>query len=111
MRDYLGVGFGAETATARLQGPTQLEIVFDDAVVNDDDTAGAMRVRILFGRATMRCPARVSDANRAGDRILTQKVFEVRELADRAPDDDLPVMERGDTGRIVTAILQTLQPL
>ena len=46
----------------------QRQIVFDDAVVDDDDAAGAIAVGVgvFFGRTAMRGPARVADAIRSG---------------------------------------------
>ena len=54
-----------------LQLLLQIEIVLDDAVVDDDDLAGAVAVRmgVLLGRPAVRRPARVADAVVAGDRI------------------------------------------
>ena len=49
----------------------QIEVVLDDAVVDDDDLAGAVavRMRVLLGRPAVRRPARVADAVVAVDRI------------------------------------------
>ena len=64
VRDNLGVGLGDELVPFLLQLLLQVEVVLDDAVVDDDDPAGAvaMRMRVLFGRAAVRRPARVADA-------------------------------------------------
>ena len=71
VRDDLGVGLGLERVPLRLQLVLQLEVVLDDAVVDDDDAAGAVavRVRVLFGRPAVRGPARVADAVHAVDRF------------------------------------------
>ena len=57
----------------------QLEVVLDDAVVDDDDpaVAVAVRMRVLLGRPAVRRPARVADAELALDRILRQHVVQV----------------------------------
>ena len=70
VRDDLGVGLGDERVPFLLQLLLQIEVVLDDAVVDDDDAAGAvaMRMRVLFGRAAVRRPARVADAVLAVDR-------------------------------------------
>ena len=49
----------------------QIEVVLDDAVVHDDDAAGAVavRMRVLLGRPAVRRPARVADAVETVDRI------------------------------------------
>ena len=64
VRDDLGVGLGLELVPLRLQLVLQLEVVLDDAVVHDDDAAGAVavRMRVLLGGAAVRRPARVADA-------------------------------------------------
>ena len=54
-----------------LQLLLQLEVVLDDAVVDDDDPAGAVavRMRVLLGRPAVRRPARVADAVVALERV------------------------------------------
>ena len=73
----------------------QLEVVLDDAVVDDDDAARAvaMRMRVLFGRPAVRRPARVAEAVLAVHRIRGEDLLEIRELAGAAPDVDLPVVD------------------
>ena len=72
VRDDFGVGFGDELVALVLELVLQLEVVLDDAVVDDDDLAGAVavRVRVFFGRPAVRGPARVADAVVAVDRGL-----------------------------------------
>jgi len=50
----------------------ELEIVFDDAVVDDDDPARtvAMRMGVLFSGSTVGGPARVADAIGPVERFL-----------------------------------------
>ena len=72
VRDHLGVGLGREGAAAACERRPQLEVVLDDAVVDDDDLAGAMRMRVLLGGTAVRRPAGVADADGAADRRLTQ---------------------------------------
>ena len=57
----------------------QLEVVLDDAVVDDDGAAGvvAVRVGVLFGGPAVGGPARVADAVVAGERRRLQDVLEV----------------------------------
>ena len=71
VRDDLGVGLGLELVPLRLQLLLQLEVVLDDAVVDDDDAAGAVavRVRVFLGGPAVRGPARVADAVEAVDRL------------------------------------------
>ncbi len=79
----------------------QLQIIFDDAVVNDDDAAGAiaMRVRVLFGRATVRRPTRVADAVIAVERAEPDRLFEIAQFAFGAADLEIVAfVDDGDAG-------------
>ena len=91
----------------------QIEVVLDDAVVNDDDLAGAVavRMRVLFGRPAVRRPARVADAVVAGERIGADHLLEVRQLAGAAPQVDRAAADDGDARRVVAAILEPPQPV
>ena len=111
VRDDLGVGLGDERVAFALQLLLQLEIVLDDAVVDDDDAAGAVavRVRVLFGRPAVRGPARVADPVFAFERIAGDDLFEPRQLAGAAPQLDAAVADDGDAGRVVAAILEPAQ--
>ena len=64
VRDDFGIGLGGELVAFFDQLFLEAEIVFDDAVVHDDDFAGAiaMRMGIFFGGAAVRGPAGVADA-------------------------------------------------
>ena len=87
MRDDFGVGFGDKLVALRGELALQVEIIFDNAVVNYDDAAGAVavRMRVLFSGPAVRGPARVADAERAVERMLAKNLFQIRELARRAP--------------------------
>jgi hypothetical protein len=78
-----GVGFGYKTVIRFLEPLFELDVVFDDAVVNDDDAASAvaMRVGVLFGGTPVRGPACVADAVRAVDRTESNRLFEVAQFA------------------------------
>ena len=79
VRDDFGVGLGLEDVAFALQLFFERQEVFDDAVVDDDDVAGAIAVRmgVLFGGTAVRGPAGMADAVVAVDRIEAQNVFEV----------------------------------
>ena len=88
MGDDLGVCLGDELVALRDEFALQLEVVFDDAVVDDHDAAGAvaMGMGILFRGAAVRGPARVADAEGAIERMLAQHFFKIDQLALRAAD-------------------------
>jgi len=113
--DDLGVGLGDELVALRGELALELEIIFDDAVVDDDDAPGAvaMGVGIFFRGAAVRGPAGVPDAEGALDGVLEKNLFEIAQLAGSAPD-----FERGsgraansDASRIVSAVFEPPQPL
>ena len=62
--DDLGVGLRDEAVTLRGEARLQLEVVLDDAVVDDDDLPAAVLVRVgvLLGGPAVRRPAGVADA-------------------------------------------------
>ena len=64
MSDDFGVCFGYELVAFCDEFVLQLQIIFDDAVVYNDDFAGAVavRVRVFFGWAAVSGPACVADS-------------------------------------------------
>ena len=97
VRDDLRVRLGDERVALGDQLALQLEVVLDDAVVDDDDAAVAVAVRmgVLLGRPAVRGPARVADAElarRAGR--LREHVVEARQLAGAAADLHRAVLAR-----------------
>ena len=100
--DDLGVGFGDEDVALGGELALELEVVFDDAVVDDDDASGAIAVGVgvLFGGAAVGGPAGVADAVGAVERVLAQDFFYVLELAGGAADIELffPFTADGDAG-------------
>ena len=77
--DDFGVGFGDELVALRGEFALEIEVVFDDAVVDDDDAAGAvaMGMGVFFGGAAMGSPAGVADAEGAVERVVVENFFEI----------------------------------
>ena len=113
VRDDLGVGLGDELVPLALELVLQIEVVLDDAVVDDDDLAGAVAVRmgVLLGRPAVRRPPRVADAVVARDRVQRDDVLEPRELAGAAPQLDGAVVHDRDARRVVAAVFEPPQPV
>jgi hypothetical protein len=95
-----------------LQLLLQVEVILDDAVVDDDDLAGAVAVgvRVLFSRPAVGGPARVADAVVARNRLQRDDVFELGKLSGAAPQIDRTVAHDGHTRRVVAAVLEPAQP-
>ena len=112
--DDFGVGLGAELVAFVDQLLLQADIVLDDAVVHDDDLAGAvaMRMSVLFGGTAVRGPASVADAVGAVERLQPDDLFQVAQLAFGAAHlQAFAVAGDRDAGRVVAAILQPPQAI
>ncbi len=86
--DDLGVGFGDEGVAGGGELALEGKVVFDDAVVDDDEGTGAVAVGVgvLFGGAAVGGPAGVADAEGAVDGVGGDDGFEVAELAGGAAE-------------------------
>ncbi len=88
MGDDFGVGLGDELVAVGDELGLEGEVVFDDAVVDDDEGAGAVAVGVgvLFGGAAVGGPAGVADAEGAVDGGVGDDGLEVAELAGGAAE-------------------------
>ena len=79
VNDGFGVGLGHELMTALGELLSQIEVVFDDAVMDNDDLASTVEVRmgILLGRPTVCSPACVADTVVSRQRVLADLVLEI----------------------------------
>ena len=84
--DDFCVGLGYEFVALRGEFLFESEVVFDDAIVDDDDSTGAVAVRmgVLLSGAAMCGPARVADSVGALERMLADDLLEVLQLAGSA---------------------------
>jgi hypothetical protein len=78
--DDFGVGFGDEDVALGDELGLEGEVVFDDAVVDDDERAGAVAVGVgvLFGGAAVGGPAGVADAVGAVEGIAARTASRLR---------------------------------
>ena len=97
--------------TELLQLALEVQVVLDDAVVHDDDLAGAVLVRmgVLFGGPAVRGPARVPDAVNPFERLGVDGLLEIHELARASAALDLPVAHDRDARGVVAAIFEAPQ--
>ena len=113
VRDDLRVGFCLEDVPLLLELVFQLEVVLDDAVVNDDDSARAvtMRVCVLLGGTAVRGPSCVADTVNAFCRVVAQRILEIHQLAGGPPERDALGADERHASRVVAAILHAPQPV
>ncbi len=109
MQHDLGVGFGLEDRALFLKRFAQLAEILDDAVVNDGNTLGRVRMGVVFGRLAMGGPAGVADAGMARQRLGPEPRFEIFQFALGAPPRQVVAFERCDARGIVAAIFQPLE--
>ena len=105
----LGIGLRRKDMAARGQHLAQFAKVFDDAVVNDSDLAGGVRMGVVLCRLAVGCPARVANADRASQGLGREAFGEVAQFALGAPARDMSRFQRGDASRIIPAIFEPLQ--
>ena len=89
------------------------EIVLDDAVVHDDEVAGAVRVRMCvhIRRTPVRRPARMADADRALRHVVFDLLPQRRETAHALLHADILAVIDGDARRVIAAVLELREPL
>ncbi len=111
MSDDLGVGLGQELGAAALQLGAQLGEILDDAVVDDGDAVGRVRMGVDLVRTAVGRPAGVADADGARERLLGKPDLEVAELTLGAAAGKAAGLERRYARRIVAAVFQALQSI
>ena len=109
MRDDLGVGLGGELRAVLLQLVAQLAEILDDAVVDDRDPLGRMRMRVVLGRPAMRRPAGVADADVARSGSRAAALPRLLSLPSARRRSSCAAFERRDAGGVVAAIFEPLQ--
>ena len=109
MGDDFGIGFRPKLRALLLQLLAQLAKILDDAVVHHGEPLGRMGMGVVLGGFSMGRPARVTDADRAAERLAGKPCFELTQLAFGAPARELPVFQRRNTGGIIAAVLQPLE--
>lgn len=115
--DDLGVGFGDEPVAFGGELFLEGEVVFNDAVVDDDEGASAVAVRVgvFLGGAAVGGPSGVTDAEGAVNRIVGDYGLEVAELAGGAAELQRAVSVGGgsagdgDSGGVIAAVFETAQ--
>ena len=112
--DGLGVGLAVERVAAPGELGTEGGVVFDDAVVDDDDVVAAAGVGVGVGVAggAVGGPAGVTDARVGGGQgVLADGAVELGDLSAALGDRGLaPCLgQEGDAGRVVAAVFEVAQ--
>ena len=113
VRDDFGVRLRAERVPCREQLFAPLAVVLDDAVEDDREptvVAGGERVRVLLRDAAVCRPARVAEAGRRDRSEPFGRELQVLEVADGAEVGKPVVLEQGEAGRVIAAVLEPLEP-
>ncbi len=109
MHRHLGIGLAGEPRALLFQRLAQFAEILDDAVVNDGDAVGGMRMRVGLGRLAVGGPAGMADADMPLQRRGLEPGFEIFQFAFGATALQVRALERRHTGGIVAAIFQPLQ--
>ena len=109
LRHDLRVRLGLEANAIGLEFLAQFAEVLDDAVMDDCELVGRMRVGVGVRRPPMGRPARVADADAPFQRLFRQARFQVAQFAGRSPPLEMSLLERRDSGGIIAAVFETLQ--
>ena len=99
MRDDFGVGLRLEDVSLCQKLALEIEEVLDHPVVDDDEPALAVPVRmgVLLGRTPVRRPAGVPDSEAPRHGLARENRLEVLQLAGAASDLEGPVAHHGDS--------------
>ena len=115
VREDLRVGLALEDVALGQQKLLERGIVLDDAVVDQRDPPGVvkMRVGVEFVGFTMRSPAGVRDADRAflDGRIGVDQIFQHGDASGRLVCQQRLAGVHADPGGVIPAILQALEAL
>jgi len=114
MGEDLCVGLRFEPVPLGCELFPELQIIFDNAVVNDNDFAGAIAVRVcvFFRGPSVRSPSRMSDTVKTREGIRADNLFEVAEFARSSTYlEALRIGENGYPGRIITSVFEPSQTI
>ena len=112
VREHFGVGVRAEPHAGGLELVLERGEVLDDAVVDEGDVVGRVRVRVrvAVGGAAVGGPAGVADAVAPRRRVRGDVPAELREPPGLLAQVQFVAGARDEAGAIVPAVLQAPQP-
>src|SRR5262249_11043679 len=112
-RDKVGydfcIGIRRKFHTLLFELAAQFGEILDNAVVHDRDFFSGVGMCVVLGRAAVRRPACVADADRAVERLTREPVLEILQLALCAAPREPNAFERGNARGIIAAIFEALE--
>jgi hypothetical protein len=93
VRNDFGIGFGFKVIPIVLQLLPEGQIIFNDAIVNNDHIPRSMWMGVLFGGFSMGRPPCVSNTDMANQVVMLEGLFEVDELSHTPTHFDLSMLE------------------
>ena len=111
VRYHFGVGVGFEYMAFVDELFLQSHVVFDDAIVDDDEmvVAVAVGMGISVRRLAMGSPAGVANADVTGERMAFQRFFQVCQAAFFLFDFDMSILVYSDAGGVIASVFQAAQ--
>ena len=109
----LRVRLGAEPVAVALEQLPEVGVILDDAVVDDGDRARAvaMRMGVLVGGFAVGRPAGVGHTQLALRGLARQDALERGDLPDAPAHLETAIVDQRDTGGVVAAVLEPLEPV
>src|SRR5437868_15292108 len=104
MGNGLGIGLADEFATLFAQLLTQLAEILDDAVMDNRNQIGGMRMSIILARPAVRRPARMTDADTAAERLLFEPHLQRAKLTFSPPPAERAAIQRCHSSGVVSSI-------
>ena len=111
MGNHFSVRVRQKRDTVGQQLVFQLFVIFDNAVMHHRHAFTAMRMGIGFCCRPVCCPTRMADADCAFNRFGIEPMTQRLQLAFGATTDERAIGDNGDTGTVIAAIFQPLQPV
>ena len=111
MRHNFGVGFRGKNVPFGGQLVAQFTEIFNDAIVDNSHFGCCVRVGIVFCGLAVGGPTGVTNAAKPVQRFQLEAGVKIFQLALGTAARDDAMFERGNTGRIISAIFQALESL
>src|SRR6266852_859334 len=106
MGNHFGISFGGKAMAFFNELSLQRNVILDNAIVNYDDSSGAvaMRVSVFFSGTPVRGPASVANPIRTVERLEANDLFQIPQLAlSPANLQTIAIATHGDPRWIVAA--------